>query len=107
MSAAEPQLIIERIEMKWTHPAAGRGRAACKGQMTVAMPREAPYTDGINVPEWKCHGCATRAPCFCWEHGNMIDNAMDCVDEYRHQVPGLMFGVMGGRVAIRRAARPC
>jgi hypothetical protein len=79
LSAAEPQQIIERIEMEWTHPAAGRGHAACKGQMTVAMPSEVPYTDGINVLEWKCHRCATHVPCFCWEHGNMINNTMDCV----------------------------
>lgn len=40
--------------------------------------------------------------CFCWAHGNMIEDAMGCADEYYEQGNGLLFGAYRRKILIER-----
>ncbi|MGB5566107.1 MAG: hypothetical protein WBN93_07210, partial [Acidimicrobiia bacterium] len=40
-----------------------------------------------------------RIPCFCWEHGNMLDSALNYADD----APGLRFTVLRLLVERNRA----
>lgn len=44
-----------------------------------------------------------HVPCFCWLHGSMLDDARETVDQYWQEAPGLLFGYLRRRVAVRRA----
>ena len=46
-----------------------------------------------------------HVPCFCWAHGNVIDDAIETVRSYAQEVPGLMFGAYRRQVAIRAARK--
>lgn len=46
-----------------------------------------------------------HVPCFCWAHGNIIDDCYDTADNYAHEAPGLKFGYWRRCVAILRAPR--
>lgn len=35
-----------------------------------------------------------HAPCFCWAHGSMLDDAKDTVNEYGHESAGFYIGAM-------------
>lgn len=48
----------------------------------------------------------TNVKCFCWAHGNMIEDAMETADQYYEQGNGLLFGAYRRKVLIERAARP-
>lgn len=45
-----------------------------------------------------------HVPCFCMEHGNMLQNALETVSAYAHEAPGLFMGYGRLLIAIRRAA---
>ena len=49
---------------------------------------------------------ANNLPCFCWAHGNLLDDAKEAVDEARHraplETPGLLFGFLRRLHAIER-----
>jgi hypothetical protein len=36
-----------------------------------------------------CHG---HIPCLCWSHGSMIDDCIETLKEYAHELPGMLFG---------------
>lgn len=44
-------------------------------------------------------------PCFCEGHGNMIEDAMDAIREYAHELPGMLFHAYRLQVAINRAPK--
>lgn len=44
-------------------------------------------------------------PCFCWAHHNIIEDAMNTAEHYRHEAPGLWFGALRRRILIRRNER--
>lgn len=44
-----------------------------------------------------------HAPCFCWLHGSMLDDAKSVVDEHGHASAGFYIGAMK---RILRAQRP-
>ena len=44
---------------------------------------------------------AAHVPCFCWAHGNIIEDAIETAASYR-EVPGFLFGAYRRQVAIRR-----
>ena len=59
-----------------------------------------------------CEGCCdlrmwvkNNVPCFCWAHGNMLDDAASAVDEAFSRAPaeavGLRFGFLRRRVALK------
>jgi hypothetical protein len=50
------------------------------------------------LKEWvKAH-----VPCFCWAHGNIIEDAIETARNYAHEAPGLLFGAYRRQVAIMR-----
>jgi hypothetical protein len=69
----------------------------CEGDMYVAKT----CSHCLDLIEW----VRARVPCFCLEHGNADECVMNAVEEYSHQAPGLYFGTMRRRVAVRRAAQ--
>lgn len=34
----------------------------------------------------------SNVPCLCWSHGNLIEDCIETLKEYRHELPGLLFG---------------
>lgn len=44
-----------------------------------------------------------HVPCFCWSHGDMIEEALQTVEAFAHEAPGLTFGALRLAVAIRCA----
>ena len=48
-----------------------------------------------------------NVPCFCWAHGNMIDDAVDTVDDAvwraKEETKGMKFGLLRKIYAIQRA----
>ncbi len=83
----------------------------------------APYerADGLHDGSWfscvACEPCLelrqwvqNNVPCFCWEHGNMLENARDAVEAARHrafeETAGLEFGFGRRLWAVKRAPRP-
>jgi hypothetical protein len=47
-----------------------------------------------------------HVPCFCWEHGNMLDAARDTVEDYAWEAPGLLFGFLRLLIAVEGRRRP-
>ena len=43
--------------------------------------------------------------CFCWAHGNMIEDAIDTAQEYHEQGNGLLFGAYRRKILIERATK--
>ena len=57
-----------------------------------------------------CRHCASlkawaivSVPCFCWAHGNLLQDVRDMVDEVRHDVPGFFFEYGRRVIAAKRA----
>lgn len=46
---------------------------------------------------------SAHVPCFCWAHGDMIEEALQTVEAFAHEAPGLMFGALRLVVVIQRA----
>ena len=53
-----------------------------------------------------CHLCtdlrelvAHSVPCFCWNYGNMREDAIETLREYAGEAPGLFFG--GARLYVK------
>lgn len=46
-----------------------------------------------------------HVPCFCWAHGNMIEDATETADEYAHETVGLKFGALRREVLIYRGQK--
>ena len=44
-------------------------------------------------------------PCFCEAHGNLIEDAMEAIREYAHELPGMLFHAYRLRVAISRGPK--
>jgi hypothetical protein len=42
-------------------------------------------------------------PCVCWSHGNMIEDCIESLREYSHELPGLLFGGYRRKVIIERS----
>lgn len=70
-------------------------------------------TDGYTYQPRTCMSCvgirqfvSINIPCFCWAHGNLLDDARDIVraayDEAPDEVRGLAFGLGRLMVAARR-----
>ncbi len=55
----------------------------------------------LALKEW----VEAHVPCFCWAHGNIIDDAIETARGYAHEAPGLLFGAYRRQVAIRRQSR--
>lgn len=60
-----------------------------------------------------CEGCydlrvwvTNNIPCFCWQHGNMLEDAQEAVNEAAYRAPaetvGLRFGFRRRREALRK-----
>ena len=47
----------------------------------------------------------THVPCFCWAHGNIIEDAIETARGYAHEAPGLLFGAYRRQVAIMRQTK--
>lgn len=57
---------------------------------------------------WTCKTCLyclamrdlveSRAECFCWAHGNLVEDIRGTVDNLRYEIPGLAMAV--GRIAV-------
>lgn len=43
-----------------------------------------------------------HVPCFCWAHGNIIEDAMETARHWNLEAPGLLFGAYRLQVAIKR-----
>lgn len=43
-----------------------------------------------------------HVPCFCWEHGNIVDGAIETAQEFGHEAPGLLFGAYRRKILIER-----
>lgn len=55
----------------------------------------------LNLREYvKAH-----VPCFCWAHGNVIEDAINTAEGWNHEAPGLLFGARRLQVKIKRNAR--
>lgn len=53
----------------------------------------------LNLREYvKAH-----VPCFCWAHGNMIEDAINTAEGWNREAPGLLFGAYRLQIKIRRA----
>ena len=48
---------------------------------------------------------ASNVPCFCWAHGNIIEDAMETAEEYHEPGNGLLFGAYRRKVKILRNER--
>jgi hypothetical protein len=46
-----------------------------------------------------------HVPCFCWAHGNMIEDAMETAEGWNREAPGLLFGAYRLKIKIRRNRR--
>jgi hypothetical protein len=46
-----------------------------------------------------------HVPCFCWAHGNTIEDCMNAVEEFAHETVGLRFGALRRLHAIENARR--
>ena len=44
----------------------------------------------------------SHAPCFCWQHGSLLDDARDTLREYAHHSAGFW---IGGMKRVLRAGR--
>lgn len=67
-------------------------------------------TDGEASTTKTCSHCLAlrewvkaHVPCFCWAHGNVMEDAIETARGYAHEAPGLLFGAYRRQVAIRRA----
>jgi hypothetical protein len=50
----------------------------------------------LSLREWvKAH-----VPCFCWAHGNVIEDAMNTANHWGFEAPGLWFGALRRQVRI-------
>ncbi len=47
----------------------------------------------------------SNVKCFCWAHGNMIQDAMDTANEFYEQGNGLLFGAYRRKILIERTMR--
>jgi hypothetical protein len=69
------------------------------------------YNDSISVYRTCCRCLAVRVyvkdhvPCFCWAHGNMLDDAREMIDSYAHELPGMYMGYGRLQVAVNRGQR--
>jgi hypothetical protein len=48
---------------------------------------------------------AAHVPCFCWAHGNVIEDAIATADQYARDAPGLLFGAYRRRALALRQPR--
>lgn len=53
----------------------------------------------VAIRDW----VVAHVPCTCWAHGNMLDDVHYAVEKYWHEAPGLLFGYLRRRAALRRA----
>lgn len=44
-----------------------------------------------------------HAPCFCWLHGSMLDDAKAVIEQYRHESAGFYIGAMKRVLRAERA----
>ena len=61
----------------------------------------------------KCNTCqlclnareyiTAHAPCFCWLHGSMLDDAKAVIEQYRHESAGFYIGTMKRVLRAERA----
>jgi len=51
------------------------------------------------------HYIAAHAPCFCWLHGSMLDDAKAVIDEHGHVSPGFYIGATKRVLRAQRSAR--
>jgi hypothetical protein len=54
--------------------------------------------DGFRATIFTCERCVElrewakiSVPCFCWTHGNLLDDVETMVEEVRYDVPGFFF----------------
>lgn len=70
---------------------------------------EANWGDGHETFRTCAYCCSLRkwatisVPCFCWAHGNLLQDIADMVAEVRRDVPGFVFEYGRRVIAIRRA----
>jgi len=57
-----------------------------------------------------CHRCLdvrvyteANIPCVCWTHGNMLEDCFMALDEYKHELPGLIFGGLRLLALVRKS----
>lgn len=48
---------------------------------------------------------AASVPCFCWAHGNILDDCHQTAEDYAHEAPGLLFGYWRRYVKVKNAPR--
>lgn len=46
-----------------------------------------------------------HAPCFCWAHGSMLDDARSVIDEHGHVSAGFYIGAMKRVLRAQRGSR--
>lgn len=47
-----------------------------------------------------------HAPCFCWRHGAMLDDAKEVIEEHGHASAGFYIGAMKRLLRAQRGASP-
>lgn len=40
--------------------------------------------------------------CLCWSHGNMIEDCIEAIKEYAHELPGMLFKAYRMQVLIKK-----
>jgi hypothetical protein len=45
----------------------------------------------------------SNIPCVCWSHGNMIEDCIESLREYKRELPGLLFGAYRRKIIIEKA----
>lgn len=55
----------------------------------------------LDLREW----VTAHVPCTCWEHGNIIENAIETARDYAGEAPGLLFGAYRRKLIIQRNRR--
>jgi hypothetical protein len=82
------------------------GRAIHKAEQYEKV---AAVWDGLFGTYRTCQRCLNlrayvqaHVPCFCWAHGNIIEDAIEAARHWNREAPGLLFGAYRLQAAIRR-----
>lgn len=49
----------------------------------------------------------SNVPCLCWNHQNMIEECIEALREYSHELPGLLFAGLRKLALIKRHKTEC
>ena len=107
----EPAAVYDAgmVTTRWRHICEECGRTIRPGERAE---RARGCWDGHWATYYTCTEClelrqhvAAHVPCFCWAHGNMIQDARDALEalsDETSETAGVLFGAGRRLVAIRR-----